>query len=256
MSNIIINPDIHGRQFWVDSAKHIDDVDKVIFLGDYFDPYGFEEITVEDAIENFKKILEFKKSHINKVVLLLGNHDLPYIYDDYYRFSHWHCRHSKKYHNEIHQLFNDNIALFSIAHVADDVLFTHAGVESGWLENVVKFNSSDINEICNKLNTLTQDKDGLASLFCISSQRGGIDKYASCVWADVRDIWLSTNNNSDTKQNPTQNIKQVFGHTMQAFYNKDGIIEFGEPFEFGNCKMVDCAKSFILNTDKFTIKSI
>ena len=153
-------------------------------------------------------------------------------------------------------MFNDNIALFSIAHVADDVLFTHAGVESGWLENVVKFNSSDINEICDKLNTLTQNKDGLDSLFCISSQRGGIDKYASCVWADVRDIWLSTNNNSDTKQNPTQNIKQVFGHTMQAFYNKDGIIEFGEPFEFGNCKMVDCAKSFILNTDNFTIKSI
>lgn len=261
MNKIIVNPDIHGRHFWEESAKHVNEFDKTIFLGDYFDPYDFEKISVEDAIENFKKILEFKKNNIDKVILLLGNHDLPYVYDEYYEFSNWHCRHSKKFHNEIHNLFNDNISFFQIAYVYNeqtlslkkeynDVLFTHAGVESGWLENIVKCDSSNINEICDKLNSLTHSKNGLISLFHITSQRGGVDRFGSCVWADVYDMWWD----ADIIRKPIHNIKQVFGHTMQAFYDENGNIGFGKPIEFGNCKMLDCAKSFILDCDKFEVK--
>ena len=56
MNNIIVNPDIHGRHFWEESTKCVNDFDRIIFLGDYFDPYDFENISVADAIENFKKI--------------------------------------------------------------------------------------------------------------------------------------------------------------------------------------------------------
>jgi hypothetical protein len=41
---------------------------------------------------------------------------------------------------------------------------------------------------------------------------------------------------------------------MQAFYDENGNIGFGKPIEFGNCKMLDCAKSFILDCDKFEVK--
>ena len=151
-----IIPDVHGRDNWKEQLHSFNpEVDSVIFLGDYFDPYDFENISVADAIENFKKILEFKKNNFNKVILLLGNHDMPYVFNEYYDLSNWHCRHSKKYHNEIHNLFNHNISFFKIAHVEDNILFTHAGVESGWLENVVKCDNSDINEICDKLKRLT-----------------------------------------------------------------------------------------------------
>ena len=68
MNNIIVNPDIHGRHFWEESAKHVNEINKIIFLGDYFDPYDFEKISVEDAIENFKQILEFKKNNIDRIV--------------------------------------------------------------------------------------------------------------------------------------------------------------------------------------------
>ena len=267
MNNIIVNPDIHGRDFWEESAKRVNEFDKIIFLGDYFDPYDFEKISVEDAIEIFKKILDFKKNNIDKVILLLGNHDLPYVFDEYYEFSNWHCRHSEKYHNEIHNLFNDNISFFKIAHVEDDILFTHAGVESGWLENVVKCNESNINKIAHALNELTKSKDGLEKLYCITSERGGRDRFGSCVWADVHDMWWDVESlkNPDTIRKPIHNIKQIFGHTMQAFYdtnrnislngaNMTRNIVFGKPIEFENCKMLDCAKSFILDSDKFEVK--
>lgn len=35
-NNILIIPDVHGRTFW---KYAIDKYDKVIFLGDYLDPY-------------------------------------------------------------------------------------------------------------------------------------------------------------------------------------------------------------------------
>ena len=73
-NTILVCGDIHGRRFWKEPCKNLDKYDKVVFLGDYLDPYGFEGIEVEDAIENFKEILELKKNNMDKVVLLLGNH--------------------------------------------------------------------------------------------------------------------------------------------------------------------------------------
>ena len=70
---ILMLPDIHGRDFWREPCKNIDDYDKVVFLGDYLDPYDFEKISVEQAIDNFKDILLFEKDN-PKVVMLLGNH--------------------------------------------------------------------------------------------------------------------------------------------------------------------------------------
>ena len=41
MSKYLIIPDIHCRKFWRESINE-DKVDKVIFLGDYLDPYPDE----------------------------------------------------------------------------------------------------------------------------------------------------------------------------------------------------------------------
>ena len=72
---ILVLPDIHGRRFWENAVENIDSCDKVLFLGDYLDPYDFEDILVRKAIDNFRKIIDFAKSHPSKVVMLLGNHD-------------------------------------------------------------------------------------------------------------------------------------------------------------------------------------
>lgn len=41
---ILIIPDVHGRDFWTDPCKDISEYDRVIFLGDYTDPYDDEGI--------------------------------------------------------------------------------------------------------------------------------------------------------------------------------------------------------------------
>lgn len=73
---IAILGDIHSRSFWKDIIPRKDEFKKIIFLGDYLDPYDFEGFTKEQAIVNFKEILEFKKDNPEKVVLLIGNHKI------------------------------------------------------------------------------------------------------------------------------------------------------------------------------------
>ena len=50
---LIIIPDVHGRDFW---RKAVEDNPgaEFIFLGDYLDPYGFEEITEEEAFHDWR----------------------------------------------------------------------------------------------------------------------------------------------------------------------------------------------------------
>lgn len=253
-NTILVCGDIHGRRFWKESCKNIDQYTKVIFLGDYFDPYNFENISVTDCIDNFKEILELKKNNMDKVVLLLGNHDYPYYSDDYYHFSKYHCRCSKMYHNEISDLFVKNKEYFKICHVEGDILFTHAGIESGWLYDVVGCNKkSNINDICNVINELQDNIDGQRKLYMITSQRGGWNRYGSCIWADVHDILWDVDEYDEKEKKPIHNIKQIFGHTLQAFYNHNGNIEFGEPIEFNNVKMIDTAKPYLLDVDTFKI---
>ena len=43
MKNILVYPDIHGRKFWKRVKEF--DFERIIFLGDYLDPYPFDEIT-------------------------------------------------------------------------------------------------------------------------------------------------------------------------------------------------------------------
>lgn len=69
---ILIMPDIHGRTFWKEGVSS-GEYDKIIFLGDYIDPYSWEGISKNDAISNFEEIIDYAKAHDN-VVLLLGNH--------------------------------------------------------------------------------------------------------------------------------------------------------------------------------------
>lgn len=74
MSKIIIIPDVHGRTFWKLAKDKINEVDQVVFLGDYLDPYPVEDISPEKAIEGLKEIIDFKKEYPGKVILLIGNH--------------------------------------------------------------------------------------------------------------------------------------------------------------------------------------
>lgn len=69
---IRVIPDVHGHDWWKNLITDIEDLDYVIFLGDYVDEW---ELSDNIILNNLKDIIEFKKSNIDKVVLLYGNHE-------------------------------------------------------------------------------------------------------------------------------------------------------------------------------------
>lgn len=236
--NILIVPDVHGRTFWKDVQKYEDC--KIIFLGDYFDPYDWEDISWEDTIANFEEIIDFKLKHKDNVVLLLGNHDLSYIIGK----SVCNCRRSVKYENDIEYLFKENISLFKLAHSeyvnGKQYVFSHAGLSYNWFKQhkdlVV------INDVLNK----KQDpvcfvnehfKNGNPDPWFIdmlaeySSFRGFFgSEFGSVVWSDVRE-WVKSN------IEPTDGY-QIFGHSQ--------LQNTGEAIIKEKFADLDCRAAFIL----------
>lgn len=190
---ILINPDIHGRVFWKYSIEHKDEFDKIIFLGDYLDAYSPNLLLKEE--DNFKEIIQFKKDNLDKVILLLGNHDCHYINDKIYEAS----RYNSFKHNSYQKLFLDNIDLFQLIYIYDKYLFSHAGVYQKWM---------DLNKLTLK-DLLDCDLDKLSkSLNWIDYFRGGFYDVGSCIWADIRD--------SGTEK-LLKGYYHIFGHTQLKF---------------------------------------
>ena len=242
---ILVIPDTHGRTFWKDVIKThpIEDFDKVVFLGDYVDPYSsFEPISVEDTIQNFKEIVEFKKQNMDKVVLLLGNHDFYYFFK-----IPGNSRYSRLRHLDYEEIFEKNRNLFVIAYETDGTLFSHAGYLKGWEDYVndcIKHYQIDIKlePTAESLNALLNTKDGEYALNLVSCERGGRYGYGSCIWADVSEHCY--NEKYEGKY-------QVFGHTIQldlVKYYKTGSyddIGDGKPRITKKYAMLDCRHGFV-----------
>lgn len=239
---ILVVPDVHGRTFWKSGNPNVytKDYKLIVFLGDYLDPYWDENIELEDCLANFKEIIQFKNENIDKVVLLLGNHDLHYV-------THI-IQAGRKYEGvrEIPKLFFDNWGLFKVMHTInidnEDIVFSHAPIVSKWIDtcNIILEDlnkgsfmiPTQIQELANFLNSLWSDFYNLGNhrLFGLLSYcswyRGGYDAAGSPVWADVREA---------------HNINgwyQVFGHTQLVIDNclkGDGWVD------------TDCRRCFTLN---------
>lgn len=183
MRTILIIPDAHGRKFWRKALEIIDEVDKVIFLGDYLDPYDVSE---EECLIEFKEIIEFKLKYPDKVILLIGNHDCEYIWPTLFSRT---CRYCYSIEKEAQELFLK--VDLSLVYEEDKYLFSHAGVLKEWLD----FANLTIENLINNL------YDPLV-LKMVSWLRGGLYRYPSCVWCDVREF---------KSELP---YYQIFGHTQ------------------------------------------
>ena len=226
----IVCPDIHGRSFWKEIAETYDGSIPFIFLGDYLDCYPNEKISFEDAKKNFEEIIEFKEKWGEKVVLLLGNHDLSY-YDSIFRccrfspyFAEWYC-----------DFLKQNFEKFKIAYDLKNnnklLLFTHAGLHPMWLEinglNQIK-TANDIN------NLFETNKDCFTD---IGYYRCGFESYGSPVWSDIREY-----SNLDKKY-IDKDVIQIVGHTQLS----DGFVKIK------NVYCIDSRQPFVI-TKKNKVK--
>ena len=224
---ILIIPDVHGRTFWR-TALDTGNYEKIIFLGDYVDPYVYEGIDKLQALSNFKAILSLKMIYRDKVVLLLGNHDLCY-YSDHYRNKVGGDRYDYEHEKELQQLFRSRTDLFKLAHEetlgGKHYLFSHAGITMTWLKQnsgiIVKPDAAHLNH-------LLDTNKGMDTLAQVGAARWGIYPSGSMVWADIEELLES---------NPLSDTYQIVGHTMQL----EG------PIVTDKAACLDCRAGFSLN---------
>lgn len=235
MSKWIIIPDVHGRQFWRSAVRGHEE-EKIIFLGDYVDPYAWEEILPGEAFKELRDIIAFKEEHPDNVVLLLGNHDLGYLDPSICT-----CRRDSYRVEKIGREFEDNLDLFDIVHIEDvdggKVLFSHAGIAENWIKHRSKlvgkmngFRPEHLNEMLHG-NQAERERLFLA-LADVSWYRGGLDKVGSPVWADVEEYLNG--------ERLLGGYLHIFGHTLHE----------GSPINvrnYGYC--LDCARAFILDLE-------
>lgn len=255
MSKILIIPDVHSRKFWRETIN-TENVDKVIFLGDYIDPYpneiaedpeSMECKTWDDAESNLKMlndIVNLKKNDPNKYILLTGNHTDGYIWKDFARAT----RSDRENYDKYHNFFLENLNLFNLVWIENDVIFSHAGIVQGWAERVwevFKFPENEIPSIMEVAKVLQDtpltdyDENYVQVISDISHHRWGDFLYGSCEWADIREHF----NYTELTPKGEKGIYQVFGHT-----------QLQKPFinEYWAC--LDCRKGFIIDTNTKAIK--
>lgn len=224
---ITVIGDIHGHNSWKKISEQESNSDKIIFLGDYFDSFS---VSPDVQLSNFKEIVQFKNDYLDKVELLLGNHDGSYCLNNNK------CSGYNKYTHSIigsllYDLVNDSIVKLCYKH--DNFIFSHAGITKTWCRN----NNIIINDKIDKSinNLIFNNRDAL--LFQ-GSDFYGDNVTQSLLW--VRPKSLSLDN--------IDNYWQIVGHTHYDF------IKFNN-----NCVICDSLPNEYLvieNNNKFNIKQL
>lgn len=249
---ILIIPDVHGRIFWKEPVnKYIDSVDKVVFLGDYLDPYNDEDGLADDIFENLLEIVELKRNNMEKVILLKGNHDQHYC-SELFRDLAGGSRMDRMNWNKYHEFFHENEELFQIAHMEEvnglPYVFTHAGLTLYWLHKVNtevwhlpdnKVSIADP-EIIGRLNALDDCGKGQEMLATVGGCRSWFgEKSGSVLWADIEEHDIPDAPNAYG----LNQVFQVFGHTR---LDK----ERTEKIEYDNLAMIDSQQCFMVDENQ------
>lgn len=190
--------DPHGRRFW--ESLNPDDYDLMIFLGDYTDSFYLSNLDIK---VNLKNIIELKLKYPDKVILLMGNHDLPYYQ---YFMGNSDAGFRVEARVDLYELFRSNEELFQAAFQIDNYLWTHGGVDQGWYEKFVveMIEKHDIEgNLAEVLNILFESN--YKPLHTKTSIRGGTEEYGSPFWCH----W------TELKANPLKGYHHIVGHTFR-----------------------------------------
>lgn len=194
---IIAIGDLHGKDCWkqIDPAQY----DKIIFIGDYVDA---ENKRSEAIFENLKAIIDFKLQQPEKVILLLGNHDIQYLHYPNHSCS----KIDVAIQPQLTQLFNQFKEVFQVAWQCGNHLFTHAGVSRkywAWLQEMLEDNLVNYHEpdLAGYLNQIHKTDPHL--LYVCGAKRGGFYPYGGPLWADDK----------ETQYDHIEGFHQVVGHS-------------------------------------------
>jgi len=152
MKTIVLG-DTHGRSNWKLAIYQEEPVDRVIFIGDYFDSYDLSGV---EQINNFKEIIRYKESNPQvEVIMLIGNHDHHYFPEIGYTGT---SGYQSRIAPSITQVIDENRQHLQMAYQMDEFLFTHAGVSPVFMDEVFGNNGWQKENVAEDLNELFRYK--------------------------------------------------------------------------------------------------
>ena len=222
--------DLHGRTNWfkfADISMVYDkpnlplDYDMYIWTGDYCDSFTESNMNI---LDNLKKLVEFKTNYPDNVILLLGNHDLQYMYPLSIRQEFYSCSGFRpEAYWDLNIFFNENKDKFQMAYQYENYIWSHAGIHIGWYMTEFPYTST---KIANDLNVAFNHN--LKCLFDCGMRRGGNKKQGGPFWADKIETWTK----------PIKGYHQIVGHTA----TKDIVTHFPYKRKDTSITYVDCVE--------------
>jgi hypothetical protein len=200
MTKILSIGDLHGRAVWEKFADiHIlantpnleTDYDYYVFTGDYTDSFTISNPVI---LSNLRRLIQFKENYPDKVILLLGNHDLQYLLGELHRCSGY----RPEAYFDLHELFRDKRSLFQAAFQHGKTIWSHAGIHRGWYNIEFPFSSPNVADDLN--GAFLQN---VKSMFDVGHRRGGFKNQGGPFWADKHETFTK----------PLNGYNQVIGHT-------------------------------------------
>jgi hypothetical protein len=212
--------DIHGRDCWkgiVETEK----ADRYIFIGDYFDSFDIPGLL---QMHNFKELMLWSEETEAECIFLIGNHDYGYFEGcdgtstSGYQF---------KLAPSIKMLVREWKHKLQMAYRFDDVVCTHAGVSTDFMNGVFGrggWNADNIVELVNEqwqYKPLTFDFDIVPAVKMSYRDPYGDNVEQSPIW--IRPKSLMRSNKLELKKE----IIQVVGHTGQTQIDIKGMATGG-----------------------------
>lgn len=144
---VIVIGDMHGLSIWKKIVEAHPDADKYVFTGDYFDSKK-DFVPSKDQLLNFDEVLRFKRLNIDKVILLIGNHDFHYFKFANEQYGGFQAEYKRQIGEKLDRaLLRDYL---KVCFRYNNYLFTHAGVSEAWCKHYeidIKNVEQSINEL-------------------------------------------------------------------------------------------------------------
>ena len=201
MKRIVIG-DPHGRWGFVKQIYDKEQPEEVIILGDFFDSFNIDVYTQRESYEH---IIELRKEHLKKYrhgfVMLIGNHDMHYMDEQFGRCSGWNALSASVAGYPLCRDWDKEILQICYIDEINKTIYSHAGVSMNWFNSWIKSGSlGDINTIETKAFQFTFKNGG---------DYYGSSSYNSPLW--IRPEGLK---NSMYVDNDGVVWNQIFGHTQ------------------------------------------
>ena len=134
MKRIILG-DPHGRWDPINKIYNKEQPDEVVILGDYWDSFN---IDVHNQYDCYKNIIKLHDEHLSKkkgrFIMLIGNHDLHYMDENFGRCSGWNPLTASAACYSLCRDWDFEILKFIFVDEINKTIYSHAGISQNWFD--------------------------------------------------------------------------------------------------------------------------